>query len=97
MTSKNTYNFNQYWIDKAIEDGRMNLIPVRKLKGKSIGEHIELKYRQLYNEEFEKHYHNGTLEEYNHLMSESPKITKSKSLLYKIEMRKRKQELKNQK
>lgn len=74
----------------------MQLIPVRKLKGKSIGEHIEIKYNQLYNEEFERHYRNGTLDEYQHQISESPKITKGKSLLYKIELRKRKQE-KNQK
>ena len=82
ITKKNSILYNQLWINKAIEEGNMDFIPVHKLPGKSIGECIEIKYNQLYNEEFERHLHNGTLDEYEHLIGDSPKITKKNSILY---------------
>lgn len=82
LTKKNSILYNQEWINKAIEEGHMDFIPVHKFPNKSIGEHIEIKYNQLYNEEFDKHLHNGTLEEYKHFINESPKVTKRESLLF---------------
>ena len=64
----------------------MDFIPIHKLPNKSIGEHIELKYKQLYgNSEFNKDYHNGTIGEYHHLVQNTPKITKKNSLLFAME------------
>lgn len=82
QTYKNSIIYNQLLITKAIEEGHMNFIPVVKFPNKSIGEHIEIKYNQLYNEEFEKNYRNGTLEYYNHLIANFPKVTKKSSLLF---------------
>lgn len=82
LTKKNSILYNQLWINKAIEEGHMDFIPVHKLPNKSIGECIEIKYNQLYNEEFYKNYHNGTLEAYEHIIENSPKITKNNSILY---------------
>ena len=82
ITKKNSISYNQFWINKAIEEGYMDFIPVHKLPNKSIGECIEIKYNQLYNEEFNRHFHNGTLDEYNHLIEDNPKITKKNSILY---------------
>ena len=82
ITKKNSIIYNQLWINKAIEEGHIEFLPVVKFPNKSIGEHIEIKYNQLYNEEFTKHYHNNTLDYYNHLISNSPKVTKKESLLF---------------
>lgn len=82
ITKKNSILYNQLWINKAIEEGHMDFIPVHKLPNKSIGECIEIKYNQLYNEEFNRHFHNGTLDEYDHQIQDSPKITKKNSILY---------------
>ena len=46
ITKKNSILYNQLWINKAIEEGNMDFIPVHKLPGKSIGECIEIKYNQ---------------------------------------------------
>ena len=47
LTKKNSILYNQLWINKAIEDGLYNLIPVEKDKEKSIGEYIEEKYNHI--------------------------------------------------
>ena len=78
----NSIEYNQYWIDKAITEGNKKFIPVKKFPNKSIGEHIEIKYKQLHNEEFNKHYHNNTLDYYNHIANPNPKVTKKESLLF---------------
>lgn len=80
LTKKNSILYNQLWINKAIEEGYLEFIPVHKIPNKSIGEHIEIKYNQLYNEEFDKNYHNGTLEEYQHTLPNF-KVTKYNSRL----------------
>ena len=82
ITKKNSIIYNQLWINKAIEEGHINFLPIVKFPNKSIGEHIEIKYNQLYNEEFIKNYHNNTLDYYNHLINNSPKVTKKESLLF---------------
>ena len=82
ITKKNSIIYNQLWINKAIKEGHMDFLPVVKFPNKSIGEHIEIKYNQLYNEEFNKNYHNNTLDYYNHLINDYPKVTKKESLLF---------------
>ena len=82
ITKKNSIIYNQLWINKAIEEGHIEFLPVVKFPNKSIGEHIEIKYNQLYNEKFTKNYHNNTLDYYNHLISNSQKVTKKESLLF---------------
>ena len=82
LTKKNSILYNQLWINKAIEEGHIEFLPVHKFPKKSIGEHIEIKYKQLYNEEFDRYYHNGWLNDYEHLISDTPKITKRNSLLF---------------
>lgn len=47
ITKKNSILYNQLWINKAIEDGLYNLIPIHKNKGKSIGEYIEERYNNI--------------------------------------------------
>lgn len=74
--------YNQLMIDKAIKEGYLEFLPVKKISNKSIGEWIELKYNQLYNEEFDRYYQNGWLNEYDRLIGNKPKITKKNSLLY---------------
>lgn len=82
LTKKNSILYNQLWINKAIEEGYIEFLPVHKIPNKSIGEHIELKYKQLYNEEFNRYYRNGCLNDYEHLISDTPKVTKRSSLLF---------------
>lgn len=82
LTKKNSILYNQLWINKAIEEGHMDFIPVHKFSNKSIGECIEIKYNQLYKEEYDRHFRNGTLDEYNHQIEDSQKITKKNSILY---------------
>ena len=41
-----------------------------------------MKYNQLYNEEFDRYYRNGWLNDYEHLISDTPKVTKRNSLLF---------------
>ncbi|MBR3161413.1 MAG: hypothetical protein IKF19_01625 [Bacilli bacterium] len=47
ITKKNSILYNQLWINKVIEDGLYNLIPIYKNKGKSIGEYIEERYNNI--------------------------------------------------
>lgn len=82
IINNKSIDYNQYWIDKAITEGNMNFIPVKKFPNKSIGEHIEIKYKQLHNEEFNKYYHNNKLDYYNHIANPNPKVTKKESLLF---------------
>lgn len=82
ITKKNSILYNQLWINKAIEEGHMDFLPIHLLPNKSIGEEIELKYHQLYNEEFDRYYRNGWLNDYEHLISDTPKVTKRNSLLF---------------
>ena len=74
--------YNQLMINKALEEGHIEFLPVKKISNKSIGEWIELKYRQFHNEEFDRYFHNGWLDDYDHLISNKPKITQKESLLY---------------
>ena len=73
-------------INKALEEGHIDFLPVQKISNKSIGEWIELKYRQFHNEEFDKYLHNGWLNDYDHLIDTKPKITKKESLLFAREL-----------
>lgn len=82
LTKKNSIIYNQLWITKAIEEGHIDFLPVHKLPGKSIGEHIEMRYNQLYNNEFTKYRNYDSLDDYYRLLSESPKVTKKESLLF---------------
>ncbi len=82
LTKKNSILYNQEWIKKAIEEGHIDFLPDKKIPNQSIGEYIEMRYHQLYHEEFEKAYHNGYLNHYQHLISDTPKITKRNSLLF---------------
>lgn len=82
LTKKNSILYNQLWINKAIEEGNMDFLPIHLSPNKSIGEEIELKYNQLYNEEFNRYYRNGCLNDYEHLISDNPKVTKRNSLLF---------------
>ena len=43
ITKKNSILYNQLWINKAIEEGHMDFLPIHLLPNKSIGEEIELK------------------------------------------------------
>lgn len=74
--------YNQLMIEKAITDGLWEYIPIKNFSHKLIGECIEIKYNQLYNEEFDRYYRNKWLNAYNHLTEPTPKITKKNSLLY---------------
>lgn len=47
LTKKNSIIYNQLWINKAIEDGLYNLLPIHKNKDKSIGEYIEERYNNI--------------------------------------------------
>ena len=87
ITKKNSILWNQEWINKALDEGYINFLPVFKLPGKSIGEHIEIKYKQLYTTEFDRYYHNGFLNDYKHFVSNRyiPKVTKKESLLFRRE------------
>lgn len=82
ITKKNSILYNQLWINKAIEEGHIEFLPIHPLPNKSIGETIELKYHQLYNEEFDKYYRKGWLDDYYHLIGNHPKVTKRESLLF---------------
>lgn len=44
LQNKGTIEFNQKWINKAIEDGNYHFLPSQKIPGLSIGEFIELRY-----------------------------------------------------
>ena len=47
INKKNSILFNQEWINKIIEEGRLDLLPSKKPEdGTSIGEYLELKYKQ---------------------------------------------------
>lgn len=81
INNTNSVLWNQEWINKAIEEGHINFLPVHKFPKRSIGEHIEIKYNQIHNEEFDRYYHNGWLDTYDHLIHQVPKITKKESLL----------------
>ena len=74
--------YNQLMINKAIEEGFIEFLPVKKISNKSIGEWIELKYNQLYDKEFDRYFHKDWLNDYDHLINKSPKITQKESLLY---------------
>lgn len=82
IKKKNSILYNQLWINKAIEEGHIDFLPIHPLPNKSIGEEIELKYNQLYNEEFDRYYRKGWLNDYDHLISNQPKVTKRESLLF---------------
>ena len=63
ITKKNSIFYNQLWINKAIEEGNINLIPVgehNKLE-KSIGEYIELMYIKIKEEPKKVTKHNSIL------------------------------------
>lgn len=89
ITKKNSIIYNQLWINKAIEEGHMDFIPIHKFPNRSIGEHIEIKYRQLENEEVNKLYHESLYKkDFSKLKrtnSKEVKITKKNSLLYELE------------
>ena len=70
ITKKNSILYNQLWINKAIEEGHMDFLPIFKSNSISIGEYIEMKYEQ-----YEK----------NIPPSKTTKITKHNSLLFEIE------------
>ena len=87
ITKKNSILYNQLWINKAIEEGHMDFLPVNILPNKSIGEYIEIKYNQL-----EKHQkllkNSADTNEFiyiDKLYNETPKVTKKNSLLFTIE------------
>lgn len=44
ITKKNSIYFNQFWINKAIEDGNSHLLIYKKDPNKTIGEVIESAY-----------------------------------------------------
>jgi len=47
LTKKNSIFFNQLWINKIIEEGRMDLLPSnRPDDGLSIGEYLEQEYNE---------------------------------------------------
>ncbi len=50
LTKKNSIIFNQLWINKVIEEGRMNLLPSKLDNGMSIGEYLESKYEEKEND-----------------------------------------------
>jgi hypothetical protein len=89
ITKKNSILYNQLWIKKAIEEGHINFLPVHKLPNKSIGEHIEIKYKQLEYEEILNLRNNGLLGNYKSLIEKTPKITPKNSLLRKKLTRKK--------
>ena len=70
ITKKNSILYNQLWINKAIEEGHMDFLPIFKSNSISIGEYIEVKYEQ-----YEK----------NIPQLKTTKITKHNSLLFEIE------------
>ena len=70
ITKKNSILYNQLWINKAIEEGHMDFLPIFKSNSISIGEYIEMKYEQ-----YEK----------NITPLKTTKITKHNSLLFEIE------------
>lgn len=75
--------YNQLMIKKALDDGFWNFIPIKKISHKSIGECIEIRYNQLYNENFEIARRDKKIDDYIHtLPNRTPKITKRNSLLY---------------
>lgn len=78
----NPEKYNQLWIEKAIEEGHINFLPVHKFPGKSIGDHIKIKYEQLNRDEFNRYYLNEWLDDYDHLINDRPKVTQKESLLY---------------
>ena len=84
LTKKNSILYNQEWINKAIEEGYIEFLPTTKIpNNKSIGEWLEIKYKQLDNEELDRHLYNGTIKEYRRQTELTPKITKENSLLYR--------------
>ena len=70
ITKKNSILYNQLWINKAIEEGHMDFLPIFKSNSLSIGEYIEMKYEQ-----YEK----------NIQPLKTTKIAKHNSLLFEIE------------
>ncbi len=50
LTKKNSIIFNQLWINKVIEEGRMDLLPSKLDNGMSIGEYLESKYEENEND-----------------------------------------------
>ncbi len=89
ITKKTSILYNQLWIDKAILEGHMDFLPVHKFPNKSIGEHIEIKYNQLENDEHDRLYHEAIeLQDFsyiNRVYEETPKITKHNSILFERE------------
>lgn len=58
VTKKNSIMFNQIWINKAIEEGNIKLLPYEKPNNLSIGEYIELQYnfiKQVEQQKVNKH------------------------------------------
>ena len=50
LTKKNSIFFNQLWINKIIEEGKMELLPYTKPENNlSIGEYLEQEYNELEN------------------------------------------------
>ena len=85
LKKENFELYNQLMIEKALYDGYWNFIPIKKIPRKSIGECIEIRYNQLYNENFDIARKNKKIDDYIHtLPNKTPKITKKNSLLKKI-------------
>ena len=63
LTKGNSILYNQLWINKAIEEGNINLIPTGEHTkiDKSIGEYIELMYNQIKDEPLKVNKHNSIL------------------------------------
>lgn len=48
IDKKTSIIFNQEWINKVIDEGRMDLLPYKKLEdGESIGEYLENEYKEV--------------------------------------------------
>ena len=75
ITKKNSILYNQLWINKAIEEGNLDYIPIgiHKYLYQSIGEYIEEQYQNR----------NATEEETSN--QEMKKITKNNSILFTLE------------
>lgn len=71
LTKKNSIFFNQLWINKIIEEGRIDLLPCNKPEnGLSIGEYLEEKYNN------EKEYERPKITKKNSILYEREWIKK---------------------
>ena len=62
LTKKNSIIFNQLWINKILEDGLYHLLPYQKPNNNlSIGEYLENKYNDNYDETQKVTKHNSLL------------------------------------